>query len=316
VVARVLAAAVAAATLFGLPVLGAVALVGPTASGGPSSPAASPGAGTGPAGSEPAVPPTWVALDQQAAGTCPGLPWSVLAAIGRVESDSGQSTAPGVQQGSNAAGAEGPLQFEPATFAAYATVGPGGAVPASPYDAVDAVDTAATMLCANGGGSPAGLRAAVFDYDHSTTYVEIVLVLSMSLAADPAMSASAADAVTFAASQLGVPYRWGGTGPGGFDCSGLVQAAYARAGVALPRVAQDQFDAGPQVPAGAAVEPGDLVFFGGGPADVSHVGLVVAPAIMIDAPDTGAVVRAETFPVQAGAAWGGDVVVGVTRPEG
>ncbi len=106
-------------------------------------------------------------MDQAAAATCPGLPWTVLAAIGTVESGSGRSTAPGVASGANAAGAEGPMQFEPATFAAYATVGPGGARPPDPYDPVDAVYTAATLLCADGGGGPAaGLRAAVFAYNH------------------------------------------------------------------------------------------------------------------------------------------------------
>jgi hypothetical protein len=55
-------------------------------------------------------------LYQQAAATCPGLPWTILAAIGTVESDNGQSDLPGVHSGANAAGAEGPMQFEPATF--------------------------------------------------------------------------------------------------------------------------------------------------------------------------------------------------------
>ncbi len=62
------------------------------------------------------IPPAMLALYQQAAATCPGLPWTVLAAIGTVESDNGQSTLPGVHSGTNAAGAEGPMQFEPATF--------------------------------------------------------------------------------------------------------------------------------------------------------------------------------------------------------
>ena len=73
----------------------------------------------------PALPAGWAALDQAAAATCPGLPWMVLAAIGTVESGSGRSTAPGVASGANAAGAEGPMPFEPSTFAAYATVDPG-----------------------------------------------------------------------------------------------------------------------------------------------------------------------------------------------
>ncbi|MGH9098459.1 MAG: hypothetical protein ACRDWB_13670, partial [Acidimicrobiales bacterium] len=71
----------------------------------------------------PAIPAEWLTLYQQAAATCAGLPWAVLAAIGTVETDNGQSGALGVWSGANPAGAEGPMQFEPATFAAYATVG-------------------------------------------------------------------------------------------------------------------------------------------------------------------------------------------------
>jgi hypothetical protein len=63
------------------------------------------------------IPPAMLALYEQAEATCPGLPWTVLAAIGTVESDNGQSNLPGVHSGANSAGAEGPMQFEPATFA-------------------------------------------------------------------------------------------------------------------------------------------------------------------------------------------------------
>ncbi|MGH9091929.1 MAG: NlpC/P60 family protein, partial [Acidimicrobiales bacterium] len=263
-------------------------------------------------GGGPAVPAAWEALDRSAAATCPGLPWGVLAAIGREESDSGQSTLPGVHSGANGAGAEGPMQFEPATFAAYATVGPGGATPASPYDPTDAVYTAATMLCANGGGSDATLATAVWDYDHLASYVETVLVLAHSLEADPTLPSVPAVALAFAAQQLGVPYLWGGTGDGGYDCSGLVQAAYRAAGVSLPRVAQAQFDAGPPV-AGPTI-PGDLVFFGGSATDVSHVGIAIGGGEMIDAPYTGTVVRIDQVPSTPGAAFGSEIYVGATRP--
>jgi cell wall-associated NlpC family hydrolase len=254
----------------------------------------------------PDLPAEWADLDRAAAATCPGLPWSVLAAIGTVESDSGRSTAVGVASGANAAGAEGPMQFEPTTFAVYATVGPGGVRPASPYDPVDAVYSAATMLCADGGGSAGGLRSAVFAYNHDGGYVATVLTLSLAFDDDPTVDATVVAALTYAARQLGTPYLWGGTGPGGFDCSGLAQAAFAHAGVTLPRVAQAQYSAGPPLADGVTVHAGDLVFFGTGPAGVDHVGIYVGSGLMIDAPHTGALVRVES------AGWSG--LVGVTRP--
>ena len=275
---------------------------GPTSATGGSTATPGPGA----AGTAPALPAGRAGMEQAAAATCPGLSWSVLAAIGTVESDSGRSTAPGVASGANPAGAEGPMQFEPATFAAYATVGPGGAAPATPYDPVDAVFTAARMLCADGAATPTGLRRAVLDYDHSAVYADTVLSLSLAFADDPTVDATVVAAVAFAAGALGTPYRWGGNGPGGFDCSGLTRAAYAAAGTTLPRVAQDQFDRGPAVPGGSGLLPGDLIFFGSGPTGVDHVGLYVGAGLMIDAPHTGAVVRVEP------ADWSG--LVGATRP--
>jgi hypothetical protein len=121
------------------------------------------------------IPPAYLPLYMAAARTCPGLPWGVLAGIGEVESDHGQSTAPGVRSGANFAGAEGPMQFEPATFTWYATDADPGAQ-LSPYNPTDAIYTAATMLCANGAasGTGAGIRQAVFAYNHSWTYVNDV----------------------------------------------------------------------------------------------------------------------------------------------
>jgi cell wall-associated NlpC family hydrolase len=250
----------------------------------------------------------------------------MLAAIGTIESDNGESTLAGVHSGANAAGAEGPMQFEPATFGEYEEpVPPGGADPPSPYDPTDAVYAAARLLCANGAAGGVNLSGAVYAYNHSTAYVNEVLGLAQTYAGnsgspDEVATGAGAVAVSWALSQIGTPYVWGGETPGvGFDCSGLVQAAYAVAGVALPRVAQDQYDATPKISPGVALEPGDLVFFGGGPASIDHVGLFVGiiggQDVMVDAPHTGADVRAETFPATPGANFGTSLVyVGATRP--
>jgi cell wall-associated NlpC family hydrolase len=275
------------------------------------------------ASAQAAIPSAMLTMYEDAATTCPGLPWTVLAAIGTVESGNGTSNLPGVHSGANAAGAEGPMQFEPATFAAYAMPVPaGGVAPPSPYDPVDAVYAAARLLCANGGEGAANLPAAIFSYNHSASYVAQVLALAQSYGAVLAPTAASGAglgtvAVDWALTQVGTPYVWGGESPGvGFDCSGLVQAAYFVAGIRLPRVAQAQFTAGPPLPAGQPLEAGDLAFFGDGPHDVTHVGLVVLPGLMVDAPHTGADVRVEAFPTALGSKWGADLVVGFTRPSG
>ena len=104
-------------------------------------------------------------------------------------------------------------------------------------------------------------------------------------------------AAAWALAQVGRPYRWGATGPDAFDCSGLVLRAWQAAGVDLPRVAADQYRVAGHVPV-AEAGPGDLVFFSPDPADpasIEHVGIVVGPGIMVDAPHTGAVVRVTPF---------------------
>ena len=272
-----------------------------------------------------AIPPAMLALYQQAATTCPGLPWTVLAAIGTVESDNGQSTLPGVRSGVNFAGvAAGPLQFEPATFAQYdEPVPPGGVSPPDIYDPTDAAYAAARLLCANGAANGADLPAAVFAFNHSDSYVAQVLSLAQSYGQAQAQTVAAGTAggiaVDWALAQVGTPYIWGGETPGvGFDCSALAQAAYRVAGVALPRTAQEQYDARPPIPANAPLQPGDLVFFGQEPVDVTHVGIYAGvqdgQSVMVDAPHSGAEVRVEPFPDVVGQSWGGEVLVGATMP--
>ena len=268
------------------------------------------------------IPPAMLALYQQAATTCPGLPWTILAAVGTVESDNGKSLLPGVNSGANGAGAMGPMQMLGPTFAAYdQPVPPGGANPPSPYDPTDAVYAAARMLCADGAANGADISGSVFAYNHASWYVAEVLDLAQSYGESQAKTVAAGTAggiaLDWALAQVGTPYIWGGEIPGvGFDCSGLTQAAYRVAGVPLPRTAQEQYDAGPLVPAGAPLIPGDLLFFGGGPTDITHVGIYIGNGQMVDAPYTGADVRVESTPTTPGASWGSDIVVGVTDPTG
>jgi cell wall-associated NlpC family hydrolase len=93
--------------------------------------------------------------------------------------------------------------------------------------------------------------------------------------------------VTFARRQIGVPYSWGGTSPRtGFDCSGLVYAAYRSIGMKIPRSTWGQLDVGRRVGFGR-LQPGDLVFTNGG----GHVQLVVSETSAISAPQTGERVR-------------------------
>jgi cell wall-associated NlpC family hydrolase len=103
----------------------------------------------------------------------------------------------------------------------------------------------------------------------------------------PAASARAAAAVAAARSALGRPYVWGANGPSGFDCSGLMQWAYAQAGVHLPRTSQEQRHAGRQIPLSQA-RPGDLVVYR---SDAGHVGMYVGHGRVIHAPYPGAPVR-------------------------
>ena len=98
-------------------------------------------------------------------------------------------------------------------------------------------------------------------------------------------------AVQFAYDQLGCEYVFGGTGPcaDGFDCSGLTQAAWAFAGVSIPRTSYEQATL-PQVPE-SDIEPGDILEFLG----EGHVGIYVGGGFLIDAPHTGAVVEKVAF---------------------
>ena len=104
-------------------------------------------------------------------------------------------------------------------------------------------------------------------------------------------AAPSAQALNVALAQVGKPYVYGATGPGAFDCSGLVQFAYGQVGIELPRTSQAQ--AGVGVPVSAeALQPGDLVFaYGGG-----HIGIYVGDGQYVYAPTEGDVVKVGAVP--------------------
>jgi hypothetical protein len=118
------------------------------------------------------VPAYYLALYRRAAVTCPGLPWTVLAGIGTVETGNGRDVH------KSSAGAEGPMQFEPSTWAVYGYDADGDGK-ANINDPVDAVFSAARYLCAAGasrGGQ--SLNDAIFAYNHAWWYVREVVNLA------------------------------------------------------------------------------------------------------------------------------------------
>ena len=120
---------------------------------------------------------TWLPAARRAAATCPGLPSSVLVAIGHVESSLG------LQAGMSSAGAVGPMQFLPSTWALYAADGDGDGR-ADVMNATDAVHGAARLLCANGAGDPERLASALWHYNPSEDYVRHVMAVARFMPTD------------------------------------------------------------------------------------------------------------------------------------
>jgi len=116
-------------------------------------------------------------------------------------------------------------------------------------------------------------------------------------------------ALRAAESRRGLPYSWGAAGPAAFDCSGLVQWAFAQAGVSMPRVAADQARAGPAVPV-SQLQSGDLLFYHTDPTDpgyISHVAIYLGNGWMIQAPQPG--MDVQVVPASFGSQFAGAIRV-------
>ncbi|QCX82268.1 Peptidoglycan endopeptidase RipA precursor (plasmid) [Streptomyces sp. YIM 121038] len=304
---------------------------------------------------------------------CRGMSWPVLAGIAKVESDhaSGRTIASNgdirprilgvLLDGSGAGGnttvfpdtdngrwegtargerAVGPFQFLPSTWASTGRDG-NGDNKRDPHNAFDAALGAAVYLCGRGRDltKPSQLRAAIFQYNRSSTYVANVSGwISQYRAAArsapgstglPTVSGRVRKVLAAALSQRGAPYSWGGGGTSGrsyghccsptgksgtriwgYDCSGLTMYAFARVGIKLPRTAAAQARRGVRIPASrgpGALRPGDLVFFGytpGRDATIYHVGIYAGTGQMINAARPGTVVRLDPVNAMPGFAGG------------
>ncbi|MGQ4516788.1 NlpC/P60 family protein [Streptomyces sp. DW26H14] len=261
---------------------------------------------------EGAVPAAYQPLVQRYGNSCSAISEPLLAA--QLYQESGWN--PTARSPANAFGM---AQFLQSTWDAHAVDGDGDGK-RNIFDPADAIasaaaydcelarnvqhvpgDATANMLAAYNAGTYAVIQNnGVPPYKETQNYVERITTLAKSFAAPVgrvAPTQQAAGAINFAQGKLGLPYLWGGNGTaaqgGRFDCSGLTQAAYRAVGVELPRVANDQYNAGPH-PSRDQLLPGDLVFFSNDLNDsraIHHVGIYVGGGYMIDAPHTGAKIR-------------------------
>ncbi|MGV9305358.1 NlpC/P60 family protein [Nonomuraea sp. NPDC003727] len=118
-------------------------------------------------------------------------------------------------------------------------------------------------------------------------------------------SGNAAAVLSFAYAQIGKPYQYGGTGPGGWDCSGLTQASWRAAGVSLPRTTWEQWAWGAKRRVSLdKLQPGDLIFSSG----LGHVSIYAGGGKIVHAPQTGDVVKVASL-----SSYGGRLV-GAIRP--
>ncbi len=225
-----------------------------------------------------------------AAGQKYDVPWPLLAGVGMEETGQGRNNH------QSTAGAQGLMQFMPATFARYGVDGNGDGKIDIHNHADSAYSTAHALSEFGVKDGAAGVRKALLSYNHATWYVNDVLYYAAGYAAgsggvactstsnDAAGPAQTAGVVTWARDQVGHTYRFGADGPDTWDSSSFVQTAYARIGVKAPRTAQAQRNwlasgSGVRVKPGQE-KAGDLIFENSylGPDKIGFVLLVSDPA--------------------------------------
>ncbi|MFI8008274.1 NlpC/P60 family protein [Streptomyces sp. NPDC086010] len=270
-----------------------------------------------------AVPTEYRSLVEEAGKTCPEVSPNLLAALLTQESGFNPKAASPV-------GAQGIAQFMPSTWEKHGIDGngdgkrdvwdPEDAIPSSGKYLCTLADDVKdvpgnkqnNMLAAYNAGSGAVQKyGGVPPYKETQNYVQSISALANKPkgGGKTASSSQAVTAVNAAEAQLGAPYSWGGgnaNGPSkgiccspngsdgasiaGFDCSGLVLYAYAKAGIHLPRTAAQQYAASEPVRPGQ-MRPGDLVFYGSSTTVIHHVGIYVGGGWIINAPRPGTNVR-------------------------
>lgn len=210
-----------------------------------------------------------------------GIPWQILAAIAKMESEFGRDTSTGE--------ASGYCGFPPTTWEIYGVDGNDDGV-ADPNDFRDCLPAVGRFLLAN--GAPADMCHALYAFGHSWACVDNVLAWAAAYGY-VAPSSMPARAVELARSKIGAPYVWGATGPDAFDCSGLVLWVYSRLGLDVPRTAQQQFEwAVPIEP--SRLQPGDLVFYEhtyDTPDRITHVAIYIGGGTVVMATGNGGFVR-------------------------
>lgn len=186
-----------------------------------------------------------------------------------------------------------------------AAVGQASSEQVHPQRSVPEAIATAERMCAGGRNTTtdAGWESAVFAVGDGNAHLHRVLaaatVYATAMQSRVPINPAARAAIDFAIAQIGLPYVWGGNGPqqghAGFDCSGLTKAAYATAGIELPRTAHTQFFATRHVDPDESLQPGDLVFYGHPSTKIHHVGIYIGNGQMINAPTFGMPVQVASY---------------------